>query len=181
MPLQDFQKKSKETTEKLKKELSGIRANRPTTALVENIQVEYYGQKLPLKQIASIGVIPPREITIQAWDKEAVPNIIKSIETSPLGLSANPEGTIVRLHLPELSGERREELSRHVKKETEKYRIELRHLRDEINKKIQKMLDNREISEDAKFKLKNETQKITDKTNEEIEKILDNKMKEINE
>ena len=179
--MEEFKNKTKEVLEKIKKTFSGIRTGRPTTALLENIQIDYYGQKTPLKQIASIGIVPPREITIQAWDKEAVSSIIKAIESSTLGLSANPDGNIVRIHLPELSRERREELSRHIKKETENYRTEIRHFRDEANKKIQKMLDGKEINEDTKFKLKENIQKETDRINVEIEKVLENKIKEINE
>lgn len=179
--MEEFKNKTKEVVEKMKKTLSSVRTGRPATALVENIQTDYYGQKTPVKQIASIGVVPPREITIQAWDKEAVSSIIKAIESSNLGLSANPDGNIIRIHLPELSHERREELSRYIKKEAENYRIETRHFRDEANKRIQKMFDSKEINEDEKFKLKENIQKETGKINSEIDKLLENKIKEINE
>ena len=181
MIINNFQKQTQNALKHLKDELASVRANRPTPALIENISVEYYGNRLPIKQLGSIGIVPPRELIIQVWDKTALPPIAKAIESSSLGLSSTTEGNTVKIFLPELSRERREELIRHVKKETEKIRIEIRHLRDETNKKVEEMLRVKEIGEDQKFKLKDSIQKETDKTNEEIEKLLNNKIKEINE
>jgi ribosome recycling factor len=126
-------------------------------------------------------VVPPRTIQIQAWDKEAVNSIAKAIETSSLSLSVSIDGNILRVNLPELSEERRRELVRHVKKVAEEFRISLRLLRDEANKKIQKMLDDDAINENQKFKLREEIQKIVDEVNSAIESALDNKIKEIQE
>ena len=126
----NFKTRSAEIIEKLKNELSSIRASRPSPTLVENIEVEYYGQKMLVKQVGAISIKPPREIQIQAWDKEGAAAIIKSVEKSALGLTPNAEGNTVRIFLPELSGERREELSRHVKKITEGYRIHVRTARE---------------------------------------------------
>jgi ribosome recycling factor len=162
---------------KLKEELASIRANRPTPALVENIQVDYYNQKTPIQQLGSITTSPPREIQIHVWDKSAVEAVAKAIETSPLNLSASAEGGIIRIHLPELSQERRAELSKHVGKIAESYRIKLRTLRDEANKAIQKSSE----PEDQQFKKKKEIQETTDKANKEIEEMLQRKIKEISE
>jgi len=167
--------------ENLKKTLSGIRTSRPTSGLVENIRVNYYNQDLPIKQLGTISVHPPREIEIQVWDKNAVNLISKAIESSELHLSANVVGNSIKIFLPELSQERREELIKYTKKVVEEHKIKIRTLRDEINKKIQKSFENSEISEDQKFKWKEEVQKIIDKANEEIEKLLENKIQEINE
>jgi len=179
--LEEFKVQSARVIDTFKKEAAAVRANRPNSALVENIKVSYYDQTLPLKQLCSITVIPPREIQLQVWDKEAVQNVAKAIESSSLGISASAEGNILRIHLPELSRERRDELIKHVKQITEQHKIQLRHLRDETNKRIQKSFDGHEVNEDQKFKLKEEIQKETGKTNEEIEKILANKIKEIND
>ena len=105
--------------------------------------------------------------------------MVKAIETSNLGLSAQADGNLIRIHLPELSSERREELVKHVKRLTEQYRIQLRHFRDEANKKIQKSFDGREINEDQKFKLKESVQEETDKINKEIDNLLNKKIAEI--
>ncbi len=165
----------------LKKAYSGVRASRPNTALVEDLKVEYYGQVMPVKQLGTVGVRPPREIDIQVWDQNAVPLVVKAIESSSLNLSANVTGNSIRINLPELSRERREELTKYVKKITEEHRIQLRHLRDEANKKVQSSFDTGEIAEDQKFKLKESIQKEVDKINEEVEKLLENKIREIEE
>lgn len=161
----------------LKQELSGVRANRPTTALLENIPIVYYGQTMPMKRVASISVVPPREIVVQVWDKEAITPIVKAIEASSLGLTPQIDGVLIRVRLPELSQERREELVRHVKKVTEQFRIQVRHFRDEANKKVQKFFED----EDQRFRSKEEVQKKTDAMNRDIEAALEAKIKEIQE
>ncbi len=165
----------------LKKMYSGVRTSRPQTALVEDIRVDYYGQTMPVKQLGTIGVHPPREIDIQIWDQNAVPLVAKAIEASTLHLSANISGNSIKINLPELSQERREELVRYVKKVTEEHKIQVRHLRDETNKDIQVSFDAGELGEDQKFKLKEGVQKEIDKMNEEIEGLLEGKIREINE
>ncbi len=177
--IEEFKTQGRHLAEGFKKEISGVRSNRPTPALLEDLKVSCYGQIMPLKQVSSINIVPPREMDIHVWDKDAVSAVTKAIESSGLGLSASAEGNIIRVFLPELSKERREELTKHLKHLAEESRIKLRHFRDETNKKIQKALDNGEISEDAKFKLKKEVQDETDKTNEAIEKILERKIKEV--
>jgi len=164
---------------KFKEEISSIRTGRPHTGLVEDIKVNYYDQTMPLKQIGSIGVVPPRTIQIQVWDKGSVDAVVKAVESSALNLSASADGNIIRINLPELSEERREEIIKHVKKIAEEHRIHLRNLRDEVNKKIQASLDAREISEDQKFKLREDVQSRVDKINESIEQALENKIQEI--
>lgn len=177
--VQEFKAHGGRIIQDFKKEIAGVRSNRPSPALLEDLKVKYYEQPLSLKQVGSLSIQPLREIDIHVWEKGAVPAVLKAIETSGLGLSANADGTLIRVFLPELSKERREEFVRHVKHLAEESRIQLRHLRDETNKKIQKSADTGEIAEDQKFKLKKEIQEETDKINEEIEKNLENKIKEI--
>ncbi|MEK7542831.1 MAG: ribosome recycling factor [Patescibacteria group bacterium] len=179
--LEEFLKHLDAVVADFKRELSGIRANRPTTALLENISVVYYGQTMPMKHVASILVSPPRDIVVQAWDKEAIPSILKAIESSSLGFNPQADGLSVHVSVPELSTERREELAKHVKKVSEQFRIQIRHFRDEANKKIQKLFDNSEINEDQKFKLKEDIQKKTDLANGSVESALEAKIKEIHE
>jgi ribosome recycling factor len=179
--VEDFKKETASVLSDLKRELSGIRTNRPSSSLLEDLKVDYYGQILPLKQIGNIGITPPREIHVQVWDKEAVTSVIKAIESSSLGLTPNADGNVVRVFLPELSEERRAEFVKHVKHIAEEHRIKLRHFRDDANKKIQKGLDDGDVNEDQKFKLKEEVQKETDRVNGEIEKMVEAKTKEINE
>ncbi|MBI2591523.1 MAG: ribosome recycling factor [Candidatus Brennerbacteria bacterium] len=179
MELKDFEKKSNTIIETFKTELSEIRGNRPAPKLVEDLKVEYFGQLLAIKQLANLSVVPPLEIDINVWDKNAVSAIAKVIEASNLGFSVSIQGSMIRLNLPLLSEERRQELVKLVKKTAEDFRIRLRHIRDEVNKQIQKEEDESAISEDDKFALKEEVQKITDKINGEIENILKNKIAEI--
>lgn len=175
--LEEFDKHLDSVLRDLKQDLAGVRANRPTTALLENIPVVYYGQTMPMKHVASITIIPPREILIQAWDKEALPPIAKAIESSSLGLTPQIDGTSIRVRLPELSTERREELIKHVKKVSEQSKIQVRHFRDEANKKTQKFFED----EDQRFRTKEEIQKKTEAVNKGIESVLEAKIKEIQE
>lgn len=164
-----------------KSQLAGVRAGRPSAKLIEDIPADYFGAKTPIKQLGSISVVLPATIQISVWDNQAVNAIAKAIESSDLRVAANIDGNVIRINLPALSRERREELVKVVKKEAESARIKIRHLRDEFNKKISHREEKKEIGEDEKFKLKNDIQKATDKANEEIEKNLENKIKEIEE
>lgn len=177
--LEKFKKETAILVESFKKEITGIRGNRPSPALVENLKVDYFGQSLLVKQLGSISVFPPREIDINVWDKNAVPGIVKAVETS--GLSVNYEGKLIKINLPPLTEERRQELIKSVKKIAENFRIQLRHQRDEINKEITHSFETKEINEDQKFKLKEEAQKKVDSVNQEIENILSQKTKELQE
>jgi len=179
--LKIFENKINEAIENLKNQLAGIRGGRPTSKLVEDIPVEYFGQKLTIKQLGSINVIPPREIQISVWDKNAGASILKAIESSNLNVSAYLEGNLIKINLPPLSGERRQELIKLTKKEAEETRIKIRNIRDEINKEINRQFEEKKITEDDKFKFKEKVQEKINKANEEIEKILENKIKEIEE
>ena len=179
--LKDLENHINKAIEYFKEQLSAIRGSRPTPKLVEDIPVDYFGQKLSIKQLGSINIVPPREIQISAWDKQSLSNVAKAIESSNLNLSVNIEGNLIRINLPPLSQERREELIKVVKKEAEETKIKIRSLRDEALKKIKHQTEEGEITEDDKFKFKEEIQGLTDKTNEEIAKIMENKIKEINE
>ncbi len=167
--------------DRFKKEIAGIRTNRPSAGLIEDIKVSYYGQIVPVKHVGSVGVTPPREIHVQVWDTSAVGLVSKAIESSQLGLSPQVEGNMVRVFLPELSAERREEFIKHVKKTAEQYRIEIRHARDEANKDIERRENESEITEDERFKEREDVQKTVDGGNEDIEKFLEEKIAEIKE
>lgn len=175
--LEKFKKEATLVVEGLKKEITVLRGNRPSPALVENLKVDYFGQLLSIKQLGSISIVPPREIDVNVWDINAIPGIIKAIEAS--GLSVNIEGKLIRINLPPLTEERRQDLIREAKKIGERFRIQLRSRRDEVNKEISRLFEEKEINEDQKFKLKEEIQKQIDKVNQEIEEILKRKIEEI--
>lgn len=177
----DFKIKLAAVLADLKRELGGIRTNRPTPAILENVRVEYYGQKLPLNQVASIAIEPPRDIVVHVWDASAIPEVVKGIEAASLGLSAAPQGNVVRVHLPELSAERRAELVKLIGRIAEDHRIKVRHLRDEVNKHAENLSKKGEINEDMKFKSKEKIQEETEKINKEIEAAVAGKISEIKE
>jgi ribosome recycling factor len=179
--IEDFKETLIPVAASLKKEFASIRTNRPVTALIEDIRVPYYGETLPIKQVASIGIIPPREISVQAWDKEAVQAIVRGIEAAQLGVSVQADDMVVHVRLPELSSERREELAKQVKRIAEEHRIEVRHVRDEGNKAVERAFEENELSEDQKFKLKETIQKEVERMNAEIESLVVAKVKEIME
>ncbi len=161
---------------RFKDELATIRTNRPTTKLVEDIKVEYLGSWLTVKQLGAISVVPPREINISVWDKNALAAVAKAIEASSLGLSVAVDRNIIRIALPTLTLERRKELERLVRGITEKERIKVRMMRDDIIKKARQQED-----EDLEEFMKKKVQAAVDKTNKQLEDLLTAKVKEINE
>lgn len=177
--LEKLKNEIKSLLENFKKETAVVRTNRPSPALVENLRVDYFGQSLLMKQIGSISVVPPREIDINVWDKNAVPAAAKAVETA--GFSANLDGKLIRINLPPLTAERRLELTKTVRKIGENFKIHLRNHRDEANREIGRQFEAKAIGEDQKFKLKEEVQEDIDAANREIENILTQKIKELTE
>lgn len=168
-------------TEKLREELSAIRGARPSVELVENIKVSYYEQLLPIKQLGSLSIVPPRGVQVAVWDKSAVGAVVKAIEAAQIGLTVSNDGSMVRATLSPLGDERRGELTKLVKKTVEGARIQLRHHRDEAIKKVKGAEEKGELNEDDVFKAKEKIQKAVDDANEEAEKMLEGKLKELSE
>jgi ribosome recycling factor len=165
----------------LAQELSKLRTGRASPALVDGIKVEYYGTILPLNQIATISIPEPRLIVIQPWDKISLNDIEKAIYKSPVGLTPNNDGNVIRLSIPSLTTERREELVRLVQKLGEDTKVAIRNIRREANGDIKKQEKNKELSEDESFKAQESIQKITDEFIEKVDEILKKKEKEIRE
>lgn len=163
----------------LETEFATIRTSRATPALVENIKVEYYGSQLPLKQIASITIPEARMIVIQPWDPNALSEIEKSILKSELGVTPNNDGKIIRIVLPPLTEERRQEVVKLVKKLAEEAKIAIRNIRRDANEEVRKLEKDSEITEDDRYRAEEEIQKLTDEFIEKVEKVLDIKEKEI--
>ncbi|MBZ1348857.1 MAG: ribosome-recycling factor [Candidatus Liptonbacteria bacterium] len=174
-PLKEIEQLIKDILIWLKEEFSKIRSNRPSSKFIEHIKVNYTDGVYSINQLASIGVVPPREIIVSPWDTSLVSIISKAIESSGLGLKATPEGNIIRVHLPSLTEERIKELTKLIKSLAEEARIKMRLARDKVVKKIN------ESPEDQKFKFKNNLQKMVDKFNDEIDTIVELKIKELNE
>ncbi len=174
--LKELEEKFNSVVESLKEEFLGLRTNRPTPKLIENIKVDYMGQPLIVKQLGAIGIELPRDLIVNVWDKNAVPMISKAIEAANIGVSASMEGNSVRVKLPELTNERRDELIKIVKSSAEKCRIKMRTLRDDANKSV-----NAETDKDIKFRSKEEMQKIVDSFNQSIDEVVEKKIKEISD
>jgi ribosome recycling factor len=163
----------------LKSELSTLRTGRASSSLVEHLNVDYYGVSTPLIQIAQITVPEARSIAIQPYDKNALKDIEKAVAASNLGINPINDGIYIRLNIPQMTEERRKELVKVVSQMTEKARVAVRNVREEIWKEIQKQEKDGKISEDDKIAGKDELQKVIDKFNEEIKKLSEAKEKEV--
>lgn len=163
----------------LREEIGGLRTGRATSALVENLEVEYYGAQTPLKAIAAIATPGPREIVIQPWDKQALQPIERAIAASSLGLAPIADRDVIRLSIPPLTEERRKELARLLGKYREEARIKVRQERDEALKEVERLLKQKEISENERERRRQEAQKVIDGANKNIEEIWEAKEKEI--
>lgn len=165
--------------EHLRSELKTLRTGRASSQLVEHLEVEYYGIKTPLIQIAQITVPEPRTITIQPYDKNALKDIEKAIQSSNLGINPVNDGSHIRLNIPAMTEERRKELVKVVASMSEKSRVSIRNVREEIWREIQKMEKDGKISEDDKMRAKDDMQKMVDKYNDEVKKLSDAKEQEV--
>jgi len=177
--IQKFKKEKAGIIEFFKNELRTIRSNRPHPGLLENIRVEYYNSNLPLKQMGTIQVVLPNSLIVEVWDKNALNIVAKAIEMANLGLTTAIEGIHIRVILPPLSEERRQEIISLVHKKAEENRINFRRVRDEAVKEVKKLFDAKKIGEDDKFRKKEEIQKMVDEFNEEISSLIDKKEEEL--
>lgn len=176
----------REAEEKMKKslafaqqELAGLRTGRASPGLVENLKIDYYGTMTPLKQLAAIGVADAKTLEIRPWDKNAMAPVEKAIGASDLRLTPQRQGDIIRLVIPPLTEERRQELVKVCKKMGEDSRIAIRNVRQETNAKLKTSKDKKDISEDDLRKLSAHVQKLTDQYCAKIDEALANKAQEI--
>lgn len=163
----------------LKIELGKIRTGRAHSGLLEHVVVSYYGNNTPLNQVANISVENSRTLVVTPWDKGAMASVEKAIRESELGLNPATAGGVIRVPLPALNEQRRKELIKVVRDETEKGRVSVRNVRREANNDVKEKLKAKEISEDDERRLETEIQKATDNTIAEIDKILEAKEAEI--
>ena len=165
----------------LEREMAKIRTSRANPALVEDVVVECFGQKFPLKQLAAISVPEPREILIQPWDKSYVQGITLALEKTGIGSNPIVDKDVIRINLPLLTEEYRKNLLRALSNKQEEARKTIRRWREEAWREIQDGEKLGKIREDDKFRAKDELQKLIDDYNEKIEKIGESKKKEISE
>ncbi|OGZ18082.1 MAG: ribosome recycling factor [Candidatus Nealsonbacteria bacterium RBG_13_37_56] len=163
----------------LERELAKIRTGRASVSLFEDLIVECFGQKFPLKQLAAISSPEPKQIVIQPWDKSYVESIEKAISGSSLGVSGIVDKDVIRVNLPPLSDEYRKTLSRVLSEKQEETKKTIRHWRGEAWEEIQEKTKEGEIREDDKFRAKDELQKLIDDYNKKIDEMGERKKKEI--
>ena len=179
--LWDAEEKMQKSVELLRRELANIRTGRATPALVEHIKVEYAGVPTPLNQLAGISVPEARFLVIQPWDRSSIHSIEKAILKSDLGLTPVNDGNVIRLNIPQLTEERRQELVRVVRKRVEEKKIVIRNLRREAMDELKGLEKNKEISQDQHKHAQNKIQKLTDSFIVDAEQVGKDKETELTE
>ena len=175
----DLKRRMDGAIEVLRKEFGALRTGRASAHLLEPIQVPAYGSVMPMTQVGTVGVPEPRLITVQVWDKGLVSAVDKAIRDAGLGLNPQVEGTLVRVPIPELSKERRQELSKVAHKYTEQARIAVRNVRRDGMEHLKRQEKDHNISEDEHRKKSDEIQKLTDGVIKKIDETLASKETEI--
>lgn len=163
----------------LERELSKVHTGRATPALVEDVLVECFAQKFPLKQLAAISIPEPKQILIQPWDKSYIAGIVQALEKTGVGANPVVDKEVIRINLPPLSEEYRKQLIHLISEKQEEARKTIRHWREEAWSEIQDGAKEGTIREDDKFRAKDELQDLVEEYNEKIERIGERKIKEI--
>tara|TARA_B100001996_G_scaffold186735_1_gene142848 strand:- start:288 stop:839 length:552 start_codon:yes stop_codon:yes gene_type:complete len=174
-----YKDKMSKTIEVFVKELSSLRTGRANASMLDLVKVDVYGQQMPINQLASITTPEPRTINIQVWDLNNVSLIDSAIKKSELGLNPQIDGQLIRLPVPDLSEERRNEMKKIIKSMGEKCKISIRNIRREANDELKKLLKNKDISEDDVKKNEKIIQDHTDKNINQIDEKVISKEKEI--
>jgi len=175
----ECERKMKNSLDHLRLEISKLRTGSANGAILEGIKIDYYGNLTPLNQVATLGVPDSQTITIQPYDVSILKDLEKAILASDLGLTPNNDGKIIRLNVPPLTGERRQQLVKIVKKYTEEGKVAIRNVRRDFNDQLKTMEKNHEVSEDEGKKGLEKLQKITDECIKEAEKLSGAKEKDI--
>ena len=177
--INQLKEKMEASIEALKRELVKIRTGRASLSLLDGIKVNAYGSQMAIDQVGTLTIPENNMIAIKPWDPQVVPAIEKAILASSLGLTPASDGNVVRLTIPPLTGERRKELVKQVKKISEEYKVAIRNLRRDANEACKKAKKDKEISEDEMFRQQEDAQKITDDFIRQIDEIASGKEKEV--
>jgi ribosome recycling factor len=175
----DAENRMKKSVEHLHHELTRIRTGRASPALLDVVKIDYYGSTVPLNQASSITAPEPRLLVIQPWEKRLIGEIEKAILQSDLGLNPTNDGNVVRVPIPELSEERRQDLLKLVKKFCEETRVAIRNIRRDANDHVKNLEKDHEISEDESHKVQDDIQKLTDDYVGKVDEHYNSKEKEI--
>lgn len=179
MVVEELEKDFKSTVNDLRKSLSKIRTGRASLGMLDDIRVEYYGEMSPLNQVATLKVADPRLITIQPWEQTLIPDIERAIAKSDLGLNPSNDGNIIRVPIPALSRERREELVKVARREGEDHKISLRNLRREARDDLEELERESEITEDDLHRAYEQVDQLIDKYSSKIDQVVQEKEDEI--
>lgn len=177
--IQETKAKMKATVNVLEEDLQGMRGNRASTALVDRLEVEYYGQMTELRQLANISTPEAMQILIRPYDASAVKAIEKAIQASDLGINPNVDGQTIRLNMPALTGERRQELVRLLSRRVEEAKVAIRNIRRSANEDLREFEREKMISEDDMKRGEVEVQKLTDESIKKLEELGQAKEKDI--
>ena len=178
--LKELEKRMQAAQDVLKREFGGLRTGRASATLLDPVQVQVYGQRMPINQVATVSVPEARMITVQVWDKSAVPAVDKAIREANLGLNPIVDGQILRLPIPSLTAERREELVKIAHKYAEQARVAVRNVRREGMEALKKAEKDGDMSQDDHKKNATKVQELTDRLVKEIDTALAQKDTEIN-
>ncbi len=163
----------------LRRKLASVRTGRANISLLDNILVDYYGTPTPLSQMASVSVPEPQLLTVSPWDATALGDIEKAINNANLGINPSNDGKVIRLPIPPLNEERRQQLAKQVNEIAEEHKISTRNVRQNANTDLKKMLNDKEISEDNERTGNDEIQKLTDANVKQIDELAKAKEEEI--
>ena len=174
-----YDAKMQKTIEVVKSDFSSVRAGRANAAVLDRIQVEYYGTPTPIQQVASISTPDPRTLAIQPWDTSILREIERAIQSSDLGINPQNDGRVIRLSFPQLTEERRVEMTKQVRKYGESGKVAIRNVRREAMENLKDLKKKAEITEDMQKNLEKELQDMTDKRCKEIDVLTAEKEKEL--
>ncbi len=177
--LDDLERRMRGAIDVLKQEFAGLRTGRASTSLLEPIKVEAYGSEMPLNQVGTINVPEPRMLTVQVWDKSMVSAVEKAIRGAGLGLNPAVDGQLVRVPIPELTEERRQEMAKIAGKYAEKAKVAVRNVRRHSMDELKRMEKDGDMSEDDHKMYADEVQVLTDKTIKDIDEVYAHKQAEI--
>ncbi len=170
--LRDAEQKMQKAVEAIAREFTSIRTGRANSALVEGVRVDYFGTPTPLKQLATISTPDPKLLTIQPWDVNILGEIEKALQKADLGLNPQNDGKLIRVSVPPLSTERREELTKVAHKTAEEGRVSIRTIRHAAKEQVEKLFKDKVLSEDGKFTALDSLQKLTDRYHAKVDETL---------
>jgi ribosome recycling factor len=175
----DAETRMTKSVDALKHDLVRLRTGRASTALIDHLRVNYYGNEVPISQVANVAIADARSLTITPWEKPMVQPIEKAIMTSDLGLNPTTAGLVIRINLPPLTEQRRKELAKHVHHEGENAKVAIRNVRRDAMQQVKELLKEKKITEDEERRSEDEIQKLTDKAVKDVDGVVKAKEDEL--